>query len=273
MKTRVLTAIIFGAVMLTGMLINQYTAITLFAIITIGCLWEYMTLSLHNQPEYIRRFYTNAGVTMGFIPYILSCGILYQPLDISKVFVLILTLTLAILIISLFFQAAQPFTLFGFITGAIFYIGIPFAIVPQLVVQNATFQSHILLGLMLMTWANDSGAYLVGSRIGKHKLFERISPKKTWEGFFGGAIFSLIVATIMHLCTQTFFGTTWIIAGLMVAVFGTLGDLAESLFKRSLHIKDSGSFLPGHGGFLDRFDAFIFVLATAGMYLLLQAKL
>ncbi len=108
--------------------------------------------------------------------------------------------------------------------------------------------------------ANDTGAYLVGRKFGKHKLFERISPKKTWEGSFGGAILGLGVGYLNAQLFPDLSLFNWMIVALLVVVFGSLGDLVESMFKRSLGIKDSGKLLPGHGGILDRFDG-IFIAA------------
>jgi len=128
----------------------------------------------------------------------------------------------------------------------------------------------------LLIWTNDTMAYLVGSKIGRHKLFERISPKKTWEGSIGGAIFTLTLAYFLNMFLSWIFGfdgefsrVDWIVIGLIVIIFGTLGDLIESLLKRNLAVKDTGSILPGHGGLLDRFDAFLFSFPFILSYILL----
>ncbi|TNE96218.1 MAG: phosphatidate cytidylyltransferase [Bacteroidetes bacterium] len=118
----------------------------------------------------------------------------------------------------------------------------------------------LLAGFFLLVWTNDTFAYLTGMMIGKHKLFERISPKKTWEGTIGGAIFTILVGYIISLCTVQDDTILWVIAGVVIAPFATIGDLLESQIKRSLGIKDSGNILPGHGGILDRFDAALFAI-------------
>ena len=125
---------------------------------------------------------------------------------------------------------------------------------------GGSYYYQIVLGFFFLLWANDTGAYLVGRKLGRTKLFERISPKKTWEGSLGGAVLGIGVG---YLNAQIFTDLSlfnWIIVALLVVVFGSLGDLVESLFKRSLNIKDSGKLLPGHGGLLDRFDG-IFIAA------------
>ncbi len=138
------------------------------------------------------------------------------------------------------------------------YVSLPLSFLFLTGCVEGTFNALILLGFFVLVWCNDSGAYLVGVSIGKHKLYERISPKKTWEGFIGGIVFTLVAAYFIHQYTQVGSLTLWLGAGLTVSVFGTIGDLVESMLKRNVDIKDSGSLLPGHGGVLDRFDAVLF---------------
>ncbi len=130
------------------------------------------------------------------------------------------------------------------------------------------YNPHLLLGFFFLLWTNDTGAYLVGRSIGKHKLWERISPKKTWEGFFGGLILSIIIGYVISLYYPELNYILWIVMAALVSIFGTMGDLVESVFKRSIDAKDSGSILPGHGGILDRFDGVF--LSTPFVLVLLQ---
>ena len=148
------------------------------------------------------------------------------------------------------------------------YIGVPLAC------MSATafiMVPKVILILFLMLWINDTGAYIVGSLIGRHKLFERISPKKSWEGFFGGLLFNLIAATLFCYCSDSFMGLhsnifQWLGLAIIVTVFGTWGDLIESMFKRHFHIKDSGNIIPGHGGILDRIDSFLLAMPAVTVY-------
>jgi phosphatidate cytidylyltransferase len=119
---------------------------------------------------------------------------------------------------------------------------------------------EIVLALFIMIWCNDTFAYLVGKSIGKHKLLESVSPKKTIEGFIGGIVFTLVASVIISRFYTFFNVTLWIVSALIISVFGTLGDLVESKFKREASIKDSGNIMPGHGGILDRLDSVIFVI-------------
>jgi phosphatidate cytidylyltransferase len=147
---------------------------------------------------------------------------------------------------------------------------------------------QMVLAIFFLIWINDTGAFIVGCTIGKHKLFERISPKKTWEGFFGGLIFTCIAAIAFGIWGSDFFnginrmlvGDTilysigsWIGLGLIVSVFGTWGDLIESMTKRSLRVKDSGNIIPGHGGILDRIDSLLLVMPATAIYLLILSWL
>ncbi|MCU4173768.1 phosphatidate cytidylyltransferase [Carboxylicivirga sp. N1Y90] len=138
------------------------------------------------------------------------------------------------------------------------YIAIPLSFLYLSAWTDGTFNNYFLIAFFAMVWCNDTGAYLVGVSIGRHKLYERISPKKTWEGFIGGVIFTALAAFVIFRLTDIASLWVWIAAGLIVSVFGTLGDLIESMLKRNVDIKDSGAILPGHGGILDRFDAVLF---------------
>ncbi|MDE7160516.1 MAG: phosphatidate cytidylyltransferase [Muribaculaceae bacterium] len=129
---------------------------------------------------------------------------------------------------------------------------------------------HVTLAIFVLIWLNDTGAYLVGSWLGKHKMIERISPKKTWEGFAGGVIFCVGGATACYwIMPMGYYPVlwSWIGLGVVVALFSTWGDLVESLFKRDIGVKDSGNLIPGHGGILDRIDSFLLVMPASLVYL------
>lgn len=138
------------------------------------------------------------------------------------------------------------------------YVSLPLTFLYLFGCADGEFNSSLLLGFFAMVWCNDTGAYVVGVSIGKHKLYERISPKKTWEGFIGGVIFTMGAAWGIYEWTGISQLWVWLLAGVVISFFGTIGDLVESMLKRNVDIKDSGSILPGHGGVLDRFDAVLF---------------
>jgi phosphatidate cytidylyltransferase len=157
----------------------------------------------------------------------------------------------------------MPFRNIAYTTIGVIYISVPFALLNFFVYPKElgyTYEPNILLSLLFFIWASDSGAYLIGSKFGKHRLFERISPKKSWEGFFGGLGAAILVAAILaQFWEQYSFFPLAIIAAITV-IAGTFGDLIESMLKRSLGVKDSGNFMPGHGGLLDRFDSILIAI-------------
>jgi len=163
-------------------------------------------------------------------------------------------------------NSAQNIAYFAF---AHLYITLPFVCLAYIYSMNPLYA----LALFIFIWTNDTFAYLTGITIGKHKLWERISPKKTWEGFFGGLVFTIFAGIAFHHFTVDFFEThsliKWIGLAIIVVVSGTFGDLFESAFKRKLNVKDSGTILPGHGGFLDRLDSILFAAPAVMVYLLL----
>lgn len=150
---------------------------------------------------------------------------------------------------------------------ALLYIGVPMIVIPMVGYFNGEEYPWLLASVFILIWCNDSFAYLLGSAIGKHKIFPRISPNKTWEGFMGGVISTVMAATIFHTYLPIMPYTAWLGLAVVVLIFGTLGDLFESAIKRSYEIKDSGKFMPGHGGILDRIDSLLFALPMAYFYL------
>lgn len=270
LRTRIITGSLFSIVMLAGILLGSVSFLLLFALVSILCQWEFLGLALtaDGQWQSFRRlFYT----LLGSLPYWLV--VLYQnellrgDQLISAAVTLMLCWSLTFLF-ELFRQGSKPFADLGSFALSIIYINVPFAMLAGMGIRDGVYQLPLVTGLLLLTWANDSGAYFAGSRLGKHKLLPRISPKKTWEGAFGGLLFTLLVAAGLGFWWGG--GITigqWLVIGTLVVVFGSLGDLVESLLKRSMAIKDSGSLLPGHGGFLDRFDGFLFHLPWVAAYL------
>jgi len=152
--------------------------------------------------------------------------------------------------------------------SALLYLGIPFAIL-RLVLLKPPFQWQLILSIILLIWSSDSFAYLIGSKFGRHKLYPAISPGKTWEGFLGAGICNIGVAILLFTIFENYSIIFYIALGITVWLVGSLGDLYQSYLKRFFKLKDSGSFLPGHGGFLDRFDSFIFVIPFVALLLMI----
>jgi phosphatidate cytidylyltransferase len=269
---RASTAVIFVLVMVGGLFGGRLSFILLFAIITALCLWEYLSMVLN---RYTRRDFTRMmiGVGFGLTPFALASILHVNKLQTNDQFVIFTSILFfpfifLAFIYELFTRSANPFQNVGFIVLGMVYIGAPFAMLDFIAFDGEKFNSWIVFGLLLLTWMNDTGAYLVGSQFGKHPLHPRISPKKTWEGTIGGVVVTFLVAWGFCAVSGELRLQDWMVLALLVSVFGSLGDLVESMLKRSVGVKDSGSLLPGHGGVLDRFDAFIFLLPFAAAYLL-----
>lgn len=150
---------------------------------------------------------------------------------------------------------------------SLIYIGFPMIIMPMISEYNGQYYPWMLASIFIMIWCSDTFAYLVGRSFGKHKLFERISPNKTWEGFFGGAAATFIAALVMNYFFDFLPLMGWLGLAAIVLIFGSVGDLFESSIKRSFNLKDSGNFMPGHGGILDRIDSLLFVVPPSYFYL------
>jgi phosphatidate cytidylyltransferase len=288
-QTRALSAAVFGIVMMVGLFWNQIFFIFLFFIISSGCLWEYFKLNL--EPNILRRnLYFIVGIYFNILltyflmtwssngSWNLNRSIGWgEPIPYSTYFLKPLLPTITILpflflILELFLKGEKPFQSIATFLAGIIYTLIPFCLLQTHVLSYKTgfdgFTPNIVAGMLFLTWANDSLAYIIGSRIGKTPLFSRISPKKTWEGTIGGGLMCMVTAGIIGLFFKELSTLNWVVVGGIVAVFGTLGDLVESMLKRSVGVKDSGSIMPGHGGFLDRFDAFMFCIPFVYAYLL-----
>ena len=179
------------------------------------------------------------------------------------------------IILQLYMKNDRPIRSIALSLTTQIYIGLPLA---AMAAMGKFIGLHFILAIFLMIWINDTGAFVVGSLLGRHRLFERISPKKSWEGFWGGLGFNLIAGWLFAIGGGYFWDVkwnviTWLIFGAVVTVFSTWGDLVESLIKRSLNIKDSGNLIPGHGGILDRIDSLLLVMPAAFLFLIIYFTL
>jgi phosphatidate cytidylyltransferase len=188
-------------------------------------------------------------------------------------FLFVIPLVAMIMVRELYRNQENPFHNIAFTLMGILYVAAPFSLLVLCGFPERSmlgYQPNLLLGYFFLLWSSDTGAYVVGMPLGKHPLFPRISPKKSWEGLIGGIIFTLLVSLIIAYYYKSLSITDWIVVALIVCIFGIWGDLVESLLKRSLQVKDSGDLLPGHGGILDRFDSVIFSAPLVFLYLHLK---
>jgi phosphatidate cytidylyltransferase len=183
-------------------------------------------------------------------------------------FLFIIPVIIGIMILELYRKQEKPFDSLAHTFFPLIYTAVPFSLFPFAAFSHTglrslipfadnTFSPGIIIGFFLLIWANDTGAYLAGVTLGRHQLMERISPKKTWEGFFGGLILALAAAWLLSGWLGVVDRKGWLVISLIISITGTYGDLIESMLKRSGGVKDSGNIMPGHGGFLDRFDSTI----------------
>jgi phosphatidate cytidylyltransferase len=250
---RVIAALIGIPIVLGAILYNQYTYGILFLLITILTITEFYKL-LKLDENLPLTFY---GTLCGTLIFILTFLVESNHLIFNYYYLIIPLLTITFFIKLFKKNDKKPFLNLGYTFLGIIYVAMPFALINELVLLDNGYEPQLILGCLFLLWANDTGAYFAGRTLGKRKLFERVSPKKTWEGFFGGAITALIVAFILTKYFNSLLDWQWYGVAIIIFTTGTLGDLVESLFKRSIDIKDSGSIIPGHGGFMDRFDGLL----------------
>lgn len=271
---RAVTGVFFVTAMVLGIL-HPHALIVLFALITGLSIWEYTGLVNNIKGVKVNRF---ISTIIGVYFFLAVAGLRLTPVEGFVVFVPYILSILYLLISELYLKNENPINSWAYTMLGQMYIAMPFSMINVLAFQQGemgrvTFDSLLPLSIFIFLWTNDTGAYLCGSLFGKHKLFPRISPKKSWEGSIGGGLLVLIVAGVIGYFTNTDTDPhmlsipAWIGLGLVVVVFGTWGDLVESLFKRTLGIKDSGNILPGHGGMLDRFDSSLMAIPAAVVYL------
>jgi phosphatidate cytidylyltransferase len=257
---RLITALLGGTAIIFGVT-NEWIYFLIFFIICLFSLLEFYKLSGLDGMIPLKTL----GTIIGLLVFTLSFFIERETLD-TRYYYAIFPLVAIVYLIKLYKKTERkPFTNIAFTFLGIFYIAMPFALLNhavhrEVVVDGQTmvqYNHEIILGSLFILWASDSGAFFAGTLFGKHRLFERISPKKSWEGFWGGALLAMAVTYGLSFAFQSLTLVDWIIISAIIIIGGTFGDLVESLLKRSIEIKDSGSSLPGHGGFLDRFDGLL----------------
>ncbi len=253
---RLITGILGSAGIIFGVWFSEWLYFAVFFIIVLFSLLEFYKLSGIDGLLPQKAF----GVACGLIIYCLSFLIERGTLP-ARYYFLFFPLVSCLFIIKLYKQfERKPFTNIAITFLGIFYTAVPFALLNAVAfVKDAhedkiSYNYQIILGCLLILWATDTGAYFAGTFFGKRKLFERISPKKSWEGFAGGAVLAIVFAYGSSIYFTSLAQWQWLSIGWIIIIGGTYGDLVESLLKRSIEIKDSGDSLPGHGGFLDRFD-------------------
>jgi phosphatidate cytidylyltransferase len=253
--TRAITGFFFALIVLGSILTGDTVQAFVFGVFLLLGLWEYARLFQNTEYKQIPLLTTVIGIYIYGIMILLNLGIIKAPAFYYSVYPLIFIYFL----VELWRKQKQPIASIGVFVFGIIYLVIPFSLLNKLMTQDKN-EFPVIIGMILLIWSNDTFAYLIGRKLGKTTLFERISPKKTWEGTIGGICFTLLTGLLIYYFSETFSPIFWFVAACIVAPAAIYGDLLESLFKRSLNIKDSGKILPGHGGILDRFDAVLFTV-------------
>jgi len=264
MKTRAITGFFFIIVMVGSMLLGATVFLLFFSLLSTWCCYEFYGIVKGDD----RRPILITGI-MSALAMMVIASLFYLGYVHVDYFAILFPFFIASYFVALFQKRALPFNDIAYTFLGILYVVVPFLAFISLGFVQGGFNYAVPLGFMILLWTNDTGAYLAGRSFGKRKLFERISPKKTWEGFIGGVLLAVVVALNLEKYFASLPTWQWVIIAVIIGVFGTLGDLVESMLKRSLNVKDSGTILPGHGGLLDRFDGLLVAAPLVYLFLLL----
>ena len=270
---RTITAVFFVAAIVSCFL-RPEAMILLFGLVTGMTIWEFTGLVNDREDVSVNQMIS----TVAGVYFFLAMAGYNSGMTPAAVFIPYLLTLIYLMVAELYLKQEDPVNDWAYTMMSQLYIALPFSLLNVLAFQSDADSIHYVwtvpLSVFVFLWINDTGAYLCGSLLGKHKLFPRISPGKSWEGSIGGGILVVIVAILVWYLLEQYdqnalglSAIEWSGLGLVIVVFGTWGDLVESLFKRTLGIKDSGNILPGHGGMLDRFDSSLMAIPAAVVYL------
>lgn len=264
--TRAITGIVLVLVMLTSILVSEYSFAALFLLILAASITEFNNLFKQSEVKPNQVLSYLASAVLFVLSFLCAKGLIE-----TRYIFGVLPLLLAIMAAELYRKKSKPAENIATTIFSIIYIALPLSLINFIVfpdfIENAAYKPTLLIAIFCLIWIYDSGAYLVGVSIGRHRLFERISPKKSWEGAIGGTFFAVLAAYFIAGLIPEIKLIHWIILSVVSVVSATFGDLTESMFKRYFGIKDSGNILPGHGGMLDRFDSLFFVIPAVFAYI------
>ena len=253
LKLRLITAVIGAFLIIAGTAYDMWTYFAIFLVLSVFTQLEFYKLAHLDDKLPLKVWGTVIGQSFFILTFLIEADILEL-----KYMLVLFPLLASVFMIKLYKKDdEQPFTNIAYTFLGIIYVAIPFSLLNIIAYATGEYSHEIIVGILLILWASDTGAYFSGIMLGKKKLFKRVSPKKTWEGSIGGGLLALTMAYVLSRYFHDLNTTQWLVASGLIVVTGIYGDLIESVFKRSLEIKDSGNSLPGHGGFLDRFDSLL----------------
>ncbi len=275
MFKRTITGVFLVVFVMGGLWFHPVSFILVGALLLAGSLNEYYHLISLGGTSVSK----SAGIIISLSIYCISVLVASETID-AAWYLIVMPEILVLMIAGIFGREEKPFDSIAHTIFGVFFISLPYSLLPFLsfgfyglrtVIQGGpdNFSPGLILGFLALSWSFDTAAYLFGSWLGKHKLMERISPEKSWEGFITGMLVALIIAWPVSELIGMISLKDWIILAVIISVTGTLGDLLESMLKRSVGVKDSGSILPGHGGLLDRFDSMILSIPFVFLYIFL----
>ena len=262
--TRACSGLIFAGVVVGSILMGAYPCAVVMLTVVVWSMLEFYDIVIRDRVRVSKLL----GALSGGLLFV--AGFLYVQNIVSyRVFLFSIPLIILLIISHLYSKAHHSFRAITYNLTGVMYIALPFTMLNGLMFpySDGIYTYELLLGFFILLWSNDTFAYLTGIYFGRNRLFERISPKKSWEGFFGGLVCTVLLSLLIAKWLQILPFYHWMAVAALIVVFGVYGDLVESLLKRNLKIKDSGRFLPGHGGILDRFDSVLLAAPMVYFYL------
>lgn len=263
LQQRIITGLSGAALLVIGIWYSDWSYFGVFAVIAMLSLIEFYKLVALAGISVEKKTGSIGGLLL------FAGTFLFEKEYIGSEFLFLLFPYLFLLFIFILFQNVEkPFEKMAYTLLGIFYVTVPFSLFTMIAFHTGEYVPEVVFGILIIIWGNDIGGYIAGVTLGKHKLYARISPKKTWEGTLGGVVLGVSASIVLSLFFTSMTTWTWFMIASIIVVFGSLGDLIESMLKRSLAVKDSGTLIPGHGGFLDRFDGLIFALPFVAAYII-----
>ncbi len=266
---RALTGLSFVTVMIAATLINKYTYGFIFLVVTVISSYEFYKItgleSTSKDNSWVLLFVNVMVFLLGFFIAVNVLPAKFRIFGIIPVFLLFST--------GIWGKSAPNFKVPAILISGHAYIGIPLMLLSYIYIHKQDIWPSYVIAILTFVWASDTGAYITGRLLGKHKFVPKVSPKKTWEGFLGGLVFAMLAGYIFSFYSYNLTQVQWIFMSLLVGIGATFGDLIGSSLKRTFSVKDSGHFFPGHGGFIDRFDSFFIAIVFAFVYLSLLGEI
>ncbi len=263
LQQRTITGILGGLLFVFCLTFNEWTYLSLILLLSVLGQIEFYGLIREDGDDPLTKWGLINGILLNLICFFVARGDLP-----TKAFFFFFVLLGVIYISELYRKASNPFENIAYTIIGVFYVAMPMALLHFASFSNGYFSFQIASGCFFLLWASDIGAYFSGKTFGKHKLFPRISPNKTWEGLAGGLIMAMVIAYTLSVYYTDLELWKWLCLSIIICISGTYGDLVESMLKRSLQIKDSGNMIPGHGGILDRFDGMLMAAPFAAFFLM-----